>query len=435
MDLRDMKDVILEQAKKYDSFYLYEERGIAEYTGRLKKSFPRTEFLYSIKCNSNPEVVKCVFSQGFGADAASLGEVRMARKWGLEKEHIFYSAPGKSMEDIRQSISECTLIADSVGEVQRIWSVAEELGISVNIGIRINPEFSFYDGNSHPSKFGIDEAQVYELFSRGDGDGRVRITGIHVHLRSQELNGDVLAGYYENMIALAKRVQAAAGSPLEYINLGSGIGIPYGPSDRPLDVEGLAGRAEELFSRFRRENPHTRILIEVGRYAVGKSGIYVTKVMDRKVSCGKTYLILKNTLNGFIRPSLARLVCSYGGAANGCPAPCEPLFTSGDAFEIRTLKEDGAEKETVTLVGNLCTAADVAAENVAMPRLDVGDVVIFTNAGSYGAVLSPAQFSSQERPAEVFLRGSGEVAVREMPVWWIPKENQIFEGILNGKRQ
>ena len=141
-------------------------------------------------------------------------------------------------------------------------------------------------------------------------------------------------------------------------------------------------------------------MIEVGRYAVGKSGIYVTKVMDRKVSCGKTYLILKNTLNGFIRPSLARLVCIYGGAA----APCEPLFTSEDAFEIRTLKEDGAEKETVTLVGNLCTAADVAAENVTMPRLDVGDVVIFTNAGNYGAVLSPAQFSSQARPAAGFLR-------------------------------
>ena len=150
---------------------------------------------------------------------------------------------------------------------------------------------------------------------------------------------------------------------------------------------------------------------------MGKSGIYVTKVMDRKVSCGKTYLILKNTLNGFIRPSLARLVCSYGGAANGCPAPGEPRFTGGAASEIRTLKEDGAEKETVTLVGNVCTAADVAAENVTMPRLDVGDVVIFTNAGSYGAVLSPAQFSSQERPAEVFLRESGEVAVREMPVW------------------
>ena len=147
-------------------------------------------------------------------------------------------------------------------------------------------------------------------------------------------------------------------------------------------------------------------MIEVGRYAVCKSGLYVTKVMDKKTSHGTTYLILKNTLNGFIRPSLAKLVEHY--AVEETPASSEPLFTARDAFQFLTLKDE-APSETVTLVGNLCTATDVIAENIPMPHLECGDTVIITNAGGYAAVLSPLQFSSQERPAELFLTQSGEV--------------------------
>ena len=149
------------------------------------------------------------------------------------------------------------------------------------------------------------------------------------------------------------------------------------------------------------------ITMETGRYVAGPAGIYVSKVIDKKVSGGVIYVILAGTLNGFIRPSLERLIenCAGGAPVSGC----EPLFNGiYGGFRPETLKKDGVT-ETVTLVGNLCTAADVVAESVELPGPEPGDVVFFRNAGAYGAVLTPMQFSSQPRPKEFFLTAEGRV--------------------------
>jgi len=400
----ELKEAISRYAETLDSFYLYDERRIRESIGHLKQSFPQIEFLYSIKCNSNANVLNCVFSQGFGADAASAGEVNLAVQAGLKADQIYYSAPGKSVSEIERTLGRAVLIADSLGEIKRIQAVCERTGTCARIGMRINPDFTFSADHGTASKFGIDEEQAL-AFLRGNSCKNMKVTGIHVHVKSQELNADTLAAYYETMLRLAEKAAALCG-PLEYVNMGSGMGIPYAAADAALDLTRLADRVRGSLDRFREQNPGTKLIIEVGRYVVGKSGCYVTKVMDRKVSHGKTYLILKNTLNGFLRPSLAKLVAHYSREA--APAGTEPLFTAVDAFEFRTLKDEPAT-EVVTLAGNLCTAADVMAEDVLMPHLECGDVVIVTNAGSYAAVLSPMQFSSQEPPAELFLTADGKV--------------------------
>lgn len=400
----EQEKIISMLADKWDSFYLYDEKGILQSTSYLKSYFPQVHFLYSIKCNPNPNVLHCVFEQGFGADAASIGEVLLAKDAGLPANQIYYSAPGKSRGDIENSIGKAVLIADSVNEILRIQAVAQQMGEVVSIGIRINPDFTFSGDGGKASKFGIDEKQAL-AFAEKNPCKNIKITGIHVHVKSQELNAATLAAYYERMFQLAEKFMRISG-PLEYVNLGSGMGIPYAMSDAPLDIPMLSGAVQNRFDEFRAAHPSTKILIEVGRYAVCKSGLYVTKVMDKKTSHGTTYLILKNTLNGFIRPSLAKLVEHY--AVEESPASSEPLFTARDAFQFLTLKDE-APSETVTLVGNLCTATDVIAENIPMPHLECGDTVIITNAGGYAAVLSPLQFSSQERPAELFLTQSGEV--------------------------
>ena len=401
----DLKTVIAQQAERYDSFYLYDERCILEHTERLKRGFPQVEFLYSLKCNPDPHVIRSVFAQGFGADAASLGEVLRAEQAGLQREQIYYSAPGKTMADIEGALSKAVLIADSLDEIRRIEDAAARAGRTEEIGIRINPNFSFYGGPGEASKFGIDEDQA-AAFLREEDCPHVRVTGIHVHLHSQELDAGVLERYYENLLALAERMETGCGLRLAYVNMGSGIGIPYSGEDVPLDVEKLGAAAAEKLEEFRRRRPGLRLMIETGRYAVGKSGLYGTKVLDRKVSRGKTYIIAKNTLNGFIRPSVEKMVehCSRDSR----PPMWEPLFTHAGAFGFYTLKED-EPREEVTLVGNLCTATDVVAENILLPRLECGDLVVITNAGAYAAVLSPMQFASQERPAELFLTAAGEV--------------------------
>ncbi len=189
--------------------------------------------------------------------------------------------------------------------------------------------------------------------------------------------------------------------------MGSGMGIQYSQLDTPLNLDKLKNLIKEQLNIFQKLNPNIKILIEVGRYVVGKSGFYVTKVLDKKVSYGTIYLILKNTLNGFIRPSFSKLVSRYSIVDN--PLSSEPLFTSKDAFEILTLKEEADIKEKVTLVGNLCTATDVIAEDIFLPYMECGDIIIITNAGSYAAVLSPMQFSLQEKPVEVFLSTDGKM--------------------------
>lgn len=397
-----LKKAISALSDQWYSFYLYDEAGIQESIHSLKTSFPQIAFLYSVKCNANPNVLACIFSQGFGADAASAGEVELARQAGLSASQIYYSAPGKSIHDIERTIEAAILIADSLDEIKRIQAVAERLGKTIPIGIRINPDFSFLGNVGSASKFGIDENQLID-FLRKNPYPNIRVTGIHVHLKSQELNAEVIAAYYERVFSLAERMETFCGE-LAFVNMGSGMGIQYAPTDSPLDVARLVQLAEKRIHAFQAAHENTKIIIEVGRFAVGKSGYYVTKVMDRKVSYGKTYLILKNTLNGFIRPSLARLVEAYSSERN--PVGSEPLFTSVNAFQIDTLKDE-APSEKVTLVGNLCTAADVVAKDVLMPHLECGDAVILTNAGSYAAVLSPMQFSSQEPPKELFLTKDG----------------------------
>ncbi len=426
-----LRDAIGELAREHDSFYLYDERSVLEQIRRLRKHFPKIDFLYSIKCNPHPQVLESIFAQGFGADAASLGEVLLAQRLGLPRDRIYYSAPGKTPADLREAIRRAILIADSAGEVRRLQSIAEEMGEVVSVGIRVNPDFTFRGEGGQPSKFGIDEAAALELVRNGRYPS-LRFTGIHVHLKSQELDAGTLSRYYGRMLRLAERFQELCGG-LEYVNMGSGIGIPYSPGDAPLDLDRLGAALEECLSPFRDRYPSTRIIIETGRFLTCQSGYYITTVLDRKQSCGRTYLVLKNTLNGFLRPSLAELVERYSPERH--PAGTEPLFTGKNAFGILSLRE-GEPVEQVTLVGNLCTAADVIGEDLPMPRLELGDPVVLTHAGSYAAVLSPMQFSSQNRPVERFLPAQGQTSPGESCTLrpWRPELAGALPRLISSKR-
>lgn len=400
------KEVVLNQAKKHNSFYLYDESIIIENTTKLKNDFYNVDFLYSMKTNPHPLVVKTIFNQGFGVDAASLAEAHIGHKNGVHKDMIQYSAPAKTLEDIEEGLKISTLIADSLDEVKRINEIAKNLGIFAEIGIRINPDFTFYSNKGIPSKFGIDEEAVFKSIPLWKEMKNIKIVGIHVHSRSQELNYKIIGKYYENMFNLASRVQQALGYSLKFINMGSGIGIPFSLNDDPVDTKSLGKKMSELMSEFKAKLPETRIFIETGRFVSGKSGIYATKVLDKKVSRGTTFVMLDNTLNGFIRPSIIEFVMSF--SKEEYPSTNEPLFTSNDAFEFIALTDE-KEMETVNLVGNLCTAQDIAKKDITLPVLKVGDVVVITNAGSYAASITPMQFSTHIPPAELFLSVDGKV--------------------------
>ena len=406
------KDTIKKLSQTHDSFYLYDEAVIREKTNYLKDNFPGVKFLYSVKCNPNKNVLETIFDEGFGADAASLGEVLKAEALGLPKEEIYYSAPGKLEKDIERAIDKSVIIADSIAEIYRIEKVAEKRNEIVSIGVRVNPNFTLDGDACQFNKFGIDEDQLDE-YLKDTQCPHVRITGLHVHLKSQELRTEKMARYYKKVFALASKY-AELLDGLEYVNLGSGLGVEYAIEDEPIDVEYLGDVAKEEMGNFKAENPDTQIMIETGRYITCKSGVYVTKVIERKVSCGKTFLIVRSTLNGFARPSYEQMFTQCGRYDS--PA-AEPLFTRNKAFQFEVIEGvvsqnvemESRPLETVTIFGNLCTSNDIIATEIEMPRLEEGDLIVINNAGSYAAVITPMQFSSQEPPAEIFLAQDGDI--------------------------
>ena len=389
--------LLLELLSQYDSYYLYDETGIRAAINRLQDHFSGAQFLYSVKCNPAGKVLDTIFSSGVGADAASLWEVEAALERNVPAELIHYSAPGRPESDLRKAYGRCVMIADSLRDIAIIADEAARRGETAEIGVRINPDFTFTADQGVSGKFGIDE----EAFLAADLS-HVRVTGIHVHSKSQELNPENLISYYHKMFALVERVRQHTGTTLRYANFGSGLGVPYLTEELELDIPALGSRFQALLVDFRSRYPQTQICIETGRYLTCKNGIYAAKVLDKKVSRGKTHVLLNGTLNGFVRPAIAQMMRGLGSS------PCEPMFTHEDAFQFIALTKNTV-LETVTLCGNLCTAADAIAHSITLPRLEIGDGVMMTNAGSYAAVLSPMQFACMTPPAQLFLTESGTV--------------------------
>ncbi len=384
--------------KNADAYYLYDEAVILENLQTLKQTFPGFRFFYSVKTNPNRYVLQTLAANGCGLDAASAGEVRLAESLGIAKQNISYSAPGKTDEDIRSSLPRCRVIADSIGELSRLDKIAGELGGGFEIGIRINPAFGMDTPEGNPSQFGID----YELLDHLPELQNAEITSIHTHIQSQNLGWETLARYYENVFSLAQELKDR-GFALRIINFGSGCGIVYDESfQTPLDMEALEKVVRKLTEQY--EGLADELIIEPGRYLVGNAGVFRTRVIDKKVSRKKTYLIASGGMNGFLRPAAANIAKLYGSVTRGA----EPLISCENPCRISVLN-GSAETEVVTVTGNLCSGFDVFARDITLPKAEAGDYIEFSNAGSYACTLSLREFASQPRVREFFRTVSGEV--------------------------
>lgn len=389
-----IKRDMLEFAGQNAPCYIYEKSLITERCRALKAAIPEARFLYSVKTNPFAPVLKAVSSEGFGADAASSEEVFKAVDAGILPESIYYSAPGKTREDIRKALGKCVFIADSLSELEMLNEYAKERGETLSAGLRINPLFSMDGTDPSSSKFGIDE----ELISPDVFDFPcLKISGIHVHLKSQVLNADTLCAYYENCYDLAERVSHLLNTDLKFINFGSGIGTVYdGDIESPLDLEKIGHTFKKLAERNRR-SLSSEFLLETGRFVTCNAGTYFTRIIDRKVSRGRTYLIVENTVNGFLRPAIAELLrqCLGSFPSGGL----EPFYTSAAQCTF-TIPGKTGQTEKVDIAGNLCTPLDVMARDIELPRGEAGDIIAVSNAGSYGYTLSPLLFSSHGAPKE-----------------------------------
>lgn len=388
----------IEMIREHAPCFVYDREEIVMACNQLKTALPEFDFLYSVKANPFDPVVRLIADTGFGADAASPAEVEKALISGVKPEDIYYSAPGKTEKDIRRTLGKCTIIADSLRELELIERIGEEKAMGIKAGIRVHPGFAM-QGKAGASKFGIDMEQLPELKKVISRCAHVRICGIHIHLQSQILNSRILIEYYNNVMETALLLSRECGTALEFINFGSGIGIVYNDRDeQPVDLQMLRGGCEGLIRKNR--STGARLLMETGRFVTCRAGKYYTPVLDKKVSHGKTYLIVSSGLNGFMRTSLASMLDLVSG---GRELPgMEPLYTAPDAFQVKVIGQNH-ECETVDIVGNLCTSMDVIARSVCVKKAEPGDLVEISNAGSYGMTLSPLLFAGHRLPEELLL--------------------------------
>lgn len=399
------REHILALAQEYAPCYLYEYDVLRQQTELLRQTFPQYDLLYSIKANPFPPVVRALAELGLGADAASANEVLLSRRCGMTAEDIFFSAAGKSDAALETSWDACELIADSLGEVARIGALCRRRGERRAIGVRMNPAFGMGGGQGSPSKFGINEEDLPQLRTLLDALS-VTVEGIHVHLKSQNLDADVLGGCYRDSWALAKRVQTALDCEMRYVNFGSGVGVAYDTQfERPMELDRLRTYTDTIAA----DNAATwkaRLMIETGRFPTAQAGTYWLRVVDKKYSRGKCYVIVENCMNGLQKPALAAML--RHAVPDGALTSYEPLFTSEWAFPIIAHGDENAV-ETVDIVGNLCCAADVLAESFTGPRLEAGDLIEVRNAGAYACTLTAQRFSSHQPPCELLVCGDGRI--------------------------
>ena len=385
----------MNRIKELSPCYIYEEDVIKSACNELADNLKGFSFLYSIKSNPFMPVVETVAKCGFGADAASIQEVIKSSEAGMSKEMIYYSAPGKRKEELKEAIGKCTIIVDSLNEIVSINEIAKEANTVENIGLRVNPTFGM-GTNASSSKFGIDLEDEESLYNTLKQCQNVKPVGIHIHLRSQVLDAHMIGEYYKSIFDLALYLKDRLEMDMEFINFGSGIGIVYDKSkDKEFDLNILRQETDQLVVK-NSETLNAKLLIETGRFVVCKAGSLYLPVLDKKVSHGITYLIVPNGLNGFLRPGIANLLKKV---ASPDLAGMEPLFTSYNAFEVSVLN-DSNEKEVVNVVGNLCTALDVIAEGLETNKAEIGDIIKISNAGSYAYSLSPLLFSSHPLPKQ-----------------------------------
>ena len=382
-------DALVDKARSTPLF-VYDLALIDAKIARFRAAFQGVHLHYAIKANSYQPLLNHVARQVDGLDIASIGEMDFALESGTSADNVSFAGPGKRDGELGEAIQAgVTLNTESEGEVERALTLARKVGRRPRLAVRVNPEFEIkgsgmrMGGGAKP--FGIDAERVPALVRRIIETG-AEWRGFHIFAGSQALDADALIEAQAATLALAAQLSEEIGATPPLVNLGGGFGIPHFHGEQALDIEkvgvalgeGLAARAPILRD--------SQFAIELGRWLVGECGVYLTRIVDRKVSHGKTFLIVDGGMHHQLAAS-----GNFG-----------QLVRRNYPVAIATHFGKQAEEE-VNIVGCLCTPLDRLGDDVMTPRADVGDLVAVFLAGAYGLSASPQAFLTQQPALEMVL--------------------------------
>jgi diaminopimelate decarboxylase len=372
-------------------FFAYSRDLLSKRVAHLRASLPESVLLhYAVKANPMPAVVQHLAGLVDGFDVASGGELRLVLDTPMPNNEISFAGPGKTYAELNEAVAAGIIVnLESPREMERIAEAGETLGIKPKVAVRVNPDFELKSAGMQmsggPKQFGVDAEMVPQMLGRMK-DLDLDFRGFHIFSGSQNLKADQLIEAQRKTIDLAIALSAHAPAPVTMLNIGGGFGIPYFPGDEHLDVKAVGDRLSEQLPKVASAMPEAKVIIELGRYMVGEAGIYVTRVIDRKISRGQVFLVTDGGLHHHLPVS---------GNFGQVLRKNYPLAIAS--------KMDLAPVETVDVVGCLCTPLDRLGDKCHLPRAEEGDLIVIFLSGAYGPTASPAGFLSHEAPIEVLV--------------------------------
>jgi len=344
---------------------------------------------FAVKALSNIAILNLLATEGAGFDIVSGGELARVIAAGGDPQKVVFSGVGKTRDEMKQALEAGILCfnVESLAELNQLSEVAQGLGVQAPVSLRINPDV---DPKTHPyiatglrsNKFGIqwDEAEEIYILAR-DLKG-IRVKGLDCHIGSQISSIEPMIEAMEKMVSLVDRLEAL-GLNIEHLDVGGGLGITY-DDEKPPSPSAYASELIRVLGQRKK-----KIITEPGRVIAGNAGILLTKVLLRKKSQEKTFVIVDAGMNDSIRPALY-------DAWHGI----EPVTHTERAPEV------------VDVVGPVCESGDFLARDRELPRMEEGDLVAMRSAGAYGFVMA-SNYNSRPRIAEVLVSGSQYHVIRE----------------------
>lgn len=372
-------------------FYAYDRALVAERVRHLRANLPSAVGLhYSIKANPMPALVQHLAGLVDGLDVASGGELKVALDTGKDPAHISFAGPGKSEAELIQALAAGVHVhAESEREIRLLAGIGNALGIAPQLVLRINPDFELKGSGMRmgggAKQFGIDAEEAPRMLALATELG-LTVLGFHIFSGSQSLKAEAIVEAQAQTFELALRLAEGCRDPVRVLNIGGGFGIPYFPGEARLDLAPIGDRLAQALPRVQAALPQGRLNIELGRYLVGEAGVYVARVIDRKVSRGQAFLVTDGGLHHHLAASgnFGQVIRKNYPAAIGN-------------------RMGQQETEVVSVVGPLCTPLDLLAEKMELPRAEPGDLVVVFQSGAYGLSASPGGFLSHPEAVEVLV--------------------------------
>ena len=372
-------------------FYAYDRRLLDQRVAELRTVFPtEVKLHYAMKANPMPALVCHMARLVDGLDVASGNEMRVALDSGMDPKEMSFAGPGKRSEELAQAIAAGVLLnVESFREARELAVLSKQLALPARVAVRVNPDFELklsgmkMGGGSQ--QFGVDAESVPELLTE-IGTLGLAFEGFHIYSGSQNLKREAICEAQRKSVELAIRLSAHAPAPVRVLNIGGGFGIPYFPGDRPLDLAPIGANLRALVDEIAGKLPQAELVVELGRYLVGEAGIYVSRVIDRKVSRGRVLLVVDGGLHHHLAAS---------GNFGQVIRKNYPVAVGN--------KVAGGEREIASVVGPLCTPLDLLADRMDLGVAAPGDLVVVFQSGAYGPTASPRGFLSHPDCAEVLV--------------------------------